>query len=183
MSTANLGQFGVDKPRSHGNGWRIFYGVLLIIAGVLAFFMPAIAALSAVLVLGWLFLIGGGIEIAYAVQTRHLGHFGWKLTSGILDVILGLAIVVLPGAAIATLGLIIGAFLFAGGIARIVLALRARPLPGWGWVLVDGILSVLLAALIAFGWPASSVAIMGVMVGIWFLSAGMWRIALRHSPS
>jgi uncharacterized membrane protein HdeD (DUF308 family) len=52
---------------------------------------------------------------------------------------------------------------------------------GWGWVLVDGILSILLAILIAIGWPASSVAIIGVMVGIWFISAGIWRIALRHA--
>jgi uncharacterized membrane protein HdeD (DUF308 family) len=181
MSTANLNPFGVGRPGASESGWRVVYGVLLIIAGILAIVMPGIAALWAVLILGWLLLIGGGIELAYAIQTRHSGHFGWKLASAILNMVLGMAILLLPGAAVASLGFLIGAFLFAGGISRTVFAFRARPMIGWGWVLVDGILSILLAILIAIGWPASSVAIIGVMVGIWFISAGIWRIALRHA--
>jgi uncharacterized membrane protein HdeD (DUF308 family) len=183
MSTTNFGQYPAGRRGTGGSGWRLACGVLLIIAGILAIVMPGIAALWAVVILGWLLLIGGGIELAYAIQTRHLGHFGWKLTSAILDMVLGIAILMLPGTALATLGLLIGAFLFAGGIARILLALRVRPMGGGGWVLLDGILSILLAVLIAIGWPASSIAIIGIMVGIWFLSAGIWRIALRHAPA
>jgi uncharacterized membrane protein HdeD (DUF308 family) len=180
MSTTNVERFGHRDPRAAQSGWRIVYGILLIVAGILAILMPEIAALSAALVLGWLLLIGGAVEIAYAIQTRALGHFGWKLFSGLLDLVLGLAILVLPFAAVASLGLLIGAFLFVGGIARIALSFRARPMRGWGWILVDGILSIIIAILIAIGWPASSAVIIGVMVGIWFLSAGIWRIALRH---
>ncbi|HUJ00152.1 MAG TPA: HdeD family acid-resistance protein [Usitatibacter sp.] len=182
MSTTNVGHLGSPSPRARENGWRLACGLLLIVAGILAILMPGIAALSAALVLGWILLIGGGIEIAYAIQTRALGHFGWKLTSGILDLVLGIAILVLPLAAVASLGLLIGAFLFVGGIARVVLSFRARPMRGWGWVLLDGILSILLAILIAIGWPGSSVVIIGIMLGIWLLSAGAWRIALRHPP-
>lgn len=183
MNAANFGKLRTPSPGAAGSGWRVVYGLLLIVAGVAAIFMPAIAALSAALFLGWILLIGGAIEIAYAVQTRTLGHFGWKLTSGILDFVLGVAVLLLPGAAVASLGLLISAFLFLGGIARIVLSLRARPMRGWGWILGDGVLSLLLAILISIGWPESSVVIIGIMVGIWLLSAGMWRIALRHAPA
>lgn len=183
MSATNIGRSDSRNPRPAGSGWRLVYGILLIVAGIVAILMPGIAALSVALVLGWLLLIGGVIEIAYAIQTRALGHFGWKLTSGILNLILGVAILVLPFAAVASLGLLIGAFLFVGGISRTVLSFRVRPAPGWGWVLLDGILSVLIAILIAIGWPASSAAIIGIMVGIWFLSAGIWRIALRQAPA
>jgi len=182
MSSTNVGPLGTRSPGSGASGWRLACGVLLIVAGILAILMPAIAALSAVLVLGWILLIGGAIEIAYAIQTRALGHFGWKLTSGILDLVLGIAILVLPLAAVASLGLLIGAFLFVGGLSRVVLSFRARPMRGWGWVLLDGIVSILLAILIAIGWPGSSVAIIGIMVGIWLVAAGIWRIALRHAP-
>jgi uncharacterized membrane protein HdeD (DUF308 family) len=85
---------------------------------------------------------------------------------------------VFPVAGIATLALWIGAFLFAGGIVRLILAFRLRPAPGWGWVLVDAILSIVVGALIAWGWPAASIAFIGLLTGFWLLFSGIWRIML-----
>jgi uncharacterized membrane protein HdeD (DUF308 family) len=161
-----------------GRGWRIALGVLLVICGILALLMPAVAAIATALYFAWLLVFGGVFEIAYAVHTRREGGFGWKLASGILTLLLGLAILVFPVAGAASLGLLVGAFLLVGGLSRVTYAFSARPLPGWGWVLFDGLLSILLAILIAIGWPANSLAIIGLLTGFSLIATGIWRIVL-----
>ncbi|MDX3910698.1 MAG: HdeD family acid-resistance protein [Sphingobium sp.] len=168
---------GMSSPT--GRGWMIAWGVLLIIAGFLAVLTPEIAALATTLSLGWLLLLAGVFEIAYALQTRRYRGFSWKLASGIVTLILGVLLLAQPVAGAASIALMVGAFLFTGGLIRTILGVQLRPLPGWGWVLFDGLLSILLAGLIATGWPENSLAIIGVLTGCWLISAGIWRIALR----
>ena len=167
----------LSAPRT---GWHVVWGILLIVAGVLAVLMPGIAALATALIFGWLLVMSGVFEIVYAFQTRGHDGFGWKLASGILTLLLGIAIVVVPLAGVASLALLVGAFLFVGGITRSMLAFRLRPRSGWGWVLFDGLLSIGLALLIAIGWPASSLAFIGLLTGFTLISTGVWRIMLRH---
>ena len=73
-----------------------------------------------------------------------------------------------------------GAFLFASGITRTVLAFRLKPQRGWGWILFDGLLSIGLALLIAIGWPQSSLAFIGLLTGFTLILTGIWRIMLRR---
>jgi len=172
-----------QPPVFHSRGWSIFWGVLLIIVGILALLMPEIAALATVLTLAWLLIFAGIVEIVHAIQTRHRDGFGWKLAAGIITLLLGVAILAFPVAGIATLALWIGAFIFAGGIVRLILAFRVRPAKGWGWVLLDGILSIIIGGLIAWGWPASSIAFIGLLTGFWLLFSGFWRIMLDGRAS
>jgi uncharacterized membrane protein HdeD (DUF308 family) len=179
-----------EIPTSHaptdaasGHGWQMAWGVLLIVSGILAILMPGIAALATALIFAWLLIFGGACEIAYAIQTRSKGGFGWKLASGILTLVLGIAILVLPLAGVASLALLVGAFLFAGGVTRTMLAFRFRPNPGWRWILFDGLLSIGLAILIAIGWPQSSLAFVGLLTGFTLIMTGIWRIVLRRSVS
>jgi uncharacterized membrane protein HdeD (DUF308 family) len=182
MATTTSADIDHGRP-STGSGRQVVWGVLLIVAGVLAVLMPGIAALATALVFGWLLVLSGVFEIVYAFQTRGHEGFGWKLASGILTLVLGLAIVVLPLAGVASIALLVGAFLFAGGVTRTLLAFRVRPRGGWGFVLFDGLLSIGLAILIAIGWPASSIAFVGLLTGFTLISTGIWRIMLRHAPT
>ncbi|MDQ2918215.1 MAG: DUF308 domain-containing protein [Casimicrobiaceae bacterium] len=163
---------------TRSRGWSILWGILLIIIGILALLMPEIAALATALTLAWLLVFAGIIEIVHAFQTRRRRGFGWKLVAGIVTLVLGLIILLFPVAGIATLALWIGAFLFAGGIIRLILAFRLRPVKGWVWVLIDGILSIIIGGLIAWGWPASSIPFIGLLAGFWLLFSGIWRIML-----
>jgi uncharacterized membrane protein HdeD (DUF308 family) len=161
-----------------GRGWQIAFGVILIVAGVIAVLMPAVAALATALVFAWVLVISGVFEIAYAVVTRAREGFVWKLIVGLLTLVLGIALLVVPLAGVATLAMLVASFLFLGGVARFILALRMRPLPRWGWVMFDGLLSIALAILIAIGWPPNSLAVIGLLTGFALISSGVWRIAL-----
>jgi uncharacterized membrane protein HdeD (DUF308 family) len=169
-------------PAASGSGWQVVWGVLLIAAGVLAVLMPGVAALATALIFAWVLIFGGGFEIVYAVQTRARHGFGWKLASGVLTLVLGIAILVVPVAGVASLALMVGAFLFAGGVTRTMLAFRLKPQSGWGWVLLDGLVSIAVAILIAIGWPQSSLAFIGLLTGFSLIATGVWRIILRKHP-
>jgi uncharacterized membrane protein HdeD (DUF308 family) len=169
--------------RSSGN-WVIVWGVLLIVAGVLAIMEPAIAALAAEMLLAWLFVFAGIVQIVYAFHQRAKDGFGLKILSAILILLLGIFMLMRPGVGIASIALLIGAFVLASGVSNIMLAFKLKPKAGWGWVLFDGILSIVIALLIATGWPQSSVGFVGILVGILMIYGGIWRIilgrALRH---
>lgn len=168
---------------ANGHGWWIAWGVLLILAGVLAVLMPEVAALATALVFGWLLLLGGVFELAHAIQVRHHAGFGWRLLSALLTLVLGLAILVVPFAGVASLALLVCVFLLVGGIVRALLAFRLRPQRGWGWVLFDGVVSILVAILIGIGWPQSSLPFIGLLTGFWLIANGLWRIVLARFAS
>lgn len=161
-------------------GGSLAWGVLLIAGGLLAVAMPGVAALATALVLGWLLVLAGVFEIAHAIHTRRAHGLAWKLVSGLLTLGLGVVILAAPVTGVASLALVIGAFLFVAGIARTLLAMHLRPLHGWGWVLFDGLLSIAVAILVAIGWPESSVPLIGLLTGLSLISAGIWRIVLRR---
>jgi len=164
---------------ARSRGWRIAWALLLIAAGALAVLMPGIAALATATLLAWLLVLAGVFELAYAAHTRQRPGLGWKVASGIVTLLLGIAIAVLPLAGILSLALLVGAFLLVGGIARIVLASRLRPVRGWGWVLADGVTSVIVGILIGIGWPGNSIAIIGLLTGLSLIASGVWRLLLR----
>jgi len=161
--------------------WVMILGIVMIIAGVLAVFAPAPAALATSLFFAAMFILGGAAQIAHAVATRTHDGFGWKLLSGIAMGVLGVLFAVFPVAGIASLALLVGALLLANGVCSVMLAFRLRPKKGWGWVLFDGALSIVLAALIAIGWPATSIPIIGLLTGFALISGGVWRIVLARA--
>jgi uncharacterized membrane protein HdeD (DUF308 family) len=51
-----------------------------------------------------------------------------------------------------------------------------RSLPGSGWVLFDGIATLLLGFMIVYPWPSSSAWALGTLVGINLLISGFTRL-------
>jgi uncharacterized membrane protein HdeD (DUF308 family) len=176
MSTAT------QPPASFGpqlsSGWSLALGILLIIAGVTALLFPMIAAVAAALYIGWFALIAGAIAIAIAIKTRSEAHFGWRLLVGVVYLALGFLLVANPLAGAASLALFVGALLAAAGVVEIALAFRIKPHKGWGWLLANGIVSIVLAVLIAIGWPLDSLLLIGYLVGFQIIACGVARIAL-----
>ena len=161
--------------------WVIVWGILLIVTGIVAIMQPAVAALAFELLLGWLLVFAGVVEIVYAIQERGKEGFTLKILLAILTLLLGIFLLIRPGIGIASIALLIGAFLFAHGIAAVMLAFKLKPRQGWGWVLFDGILSIVIALMIASGWPDSSIGFVGTLVGILLMYGGVWRIVLGRA--
>jgi uncharacterized membrane protein HdeD (DUF308 family) len=66
---------GVQAAISENRTWFTILGVLLIILGVAAIAFPLLTTIAAKIALGWLFLIGGVVQIAHAFSTRQWSEF------------------------------------------------------------------------------------------------------------
>ena len=75
------------------------------------------------------------------------------------------------------LTLIMAIFLIVSGIVRIVVALLER-FPGWGWVLLNGAVALLLGLLIRREWPLSGLVVIGLYVGIEMVFNGWYWVML-----
>jgi uncharacterized membrane protein HdeD (DUF308 family) len=69
------------------------------------------------------------------------------------------------------------------GVFELIVFSLLRRLPGAGWFLavwflIDGLVSLLLAGLIFFHWPSSSLWAIGTLVGISLLLSGIARLTL-----
>ncbi|HTP45641.1 MAG TPA: HdeD family acid-resistance protein [Casimicrobiaceae bacterium] len=159
-------------------GWSLALGILLVIAGVVALLFPVLAAVTAALYVGWFALIAGVIALVVTWRTRNEPHLGWRIAVGILYIVLGFLLVANPVAGAASLALLVGGLMAASGVVEIMLAVRHKPKAGWGWLLADGIISILLAVLIVIGWPLSSLVLIGYLVGFQIILCGVARIAL-----
>lgn len=159
-------------------GWSLALGILLLIAGIVALLFPVLAAVTASLYIGWFALIAGVIAVWVAISTRSEPNFGWRLATGVLYLVLGLLLVANPVAGAASLALLVGALMAVSGVVEIMLAVRRRPRSGWGWLLANGILSIVLAILIVIGWPLGSLVLIGYLVGFQIITCGIARLGL-----
>ncbi len=170
----------------HHAGWYIVLGVLLVILGIFALTVPFLFTAAAVLLLGFVLMVGGVSEVIHAFYVRRWGRFLLDLLIGVLYFIVGLMLVIKPLVGAIGLTLLIAVFLIVEGISRIMAAF-ALHYHGWGWSVVSGIISVLLGALIWAKWPFDTFWVIGVFVGIDLLFAG-WSyiivaLAARSAPA
>jgi uncharacterized membrane protein HdeD (DUF308 family) len=116
------------RRRGEGTWWALLLeGIAGIVAGVLAFFLPAVTAIALVfLIAGWA-LVTGGLEIAAAIRLRKVIDGEWRLAlRGVLSVALGVLLALFPGPGALALVVWIGAFAIAFGVVLMVLSLRIR---------------------------------------------------------
>lgn len=152
--------------------WFIGLGIAFLVLGVLAVLAPLAASLVSAVFIGWLMLIGGVVQFIHAVKNRRWEHSTFAIVSAVIQAIAGLCVVLFPIAGTLTLTLVFAAYFIAEGVLKIVRAVQHRDLPAWGWLLFDGILALVLGALIVIGWPGTAVWAIGLLVGINLLFSG-----------
>ncbi|MEZ5582128.1 MAG: HdeD family acid-resistance protein [Candidatus Competibacteraceae bacterium] len=168
----NAGELIAEK-----RNWFIALGILLIVIGLLAIAFPFATTIAAEIFLGWLFLIGGLFQIVQAFSTQRWSQFLLNILLGILYFLAGAWLAFFPLAGIVTLTIFLVALFIAEGILQIIMAFRMRPMRGWSWMLVSGILALLVGVLIYAQLPSSAVWAIGLLVGINIISTG-WAYLL-----
>jgi uncharacterized membrane protein HdeD (DUF308 family) len=167
-----------NKEINRAVGWSIALSVLMIAAGVLAIIVPKISGIAVTLLVGWLLLFCGGAHLAYAWQMRRSGGLWWGILIGIIYIVAGGYLLLHPMVGLATLTVVLAAYLVAASILEFILAFQLRPLTGSGWLLLDGIITLILAIIIGWTWPGSTLWVIGTLVGISIFFSGVTRLML-----
>jgi uncharacterized membrane protein HdeD (DUF308 family) len=145
--------------------WFLVLGIVLIVAGFVAIAYPFAATITTVQVFGFLLLFSGVVEIVSGIWTRRWRGFFVHLLCGLLYLFAGLVFVERPIGMGFVLTLMLAVFFFAGGIVRIVVAVAER-FSGWGWTLLSGVISIVLAIIIWQDIFESGLFVIGTLVGI-----------------
>ena len=145
-------------------GSSIGLSVLMILAGILAIVVPPAAGIAVAILVGWLLVFSGGAHLVFAWHTRTTRGFVWEILLGILYVLVGAYLLLRPVAGLASLTLALAIYLFAEGVLEFVLSFRLRPMRGSGWLLVDGVITLILAVMIWRTWPSSTEWVIGTLV-------------------
>jgi len=151
----------------------IVWGVSLIILGMVAVGSPMIAAVAVNAVIAWLIVLAGVVHLTVAFHTREAGSVIWRLLVGLAYVVFGIYLIAHPALGVASLTLLLASLFLVDSILNIVLFLKIRSDNASGWVLMDGIITLLLGLMIYAQWPSSSAWAIGTLVGVSMIFSGL----------
>ena len=116
---------------------------------------------------------GAGEDPAEQNIAQLLAQNWWAFAiRGVLGVIFGLIAILLPGVTMLSLVLVFSAYAFVDGIFAIIASVRAaKQHARWGFLVLEGIVNI-VAAVIAFQWPAITVVTFVFLVGTWAILSG-----------
>ena len=162
---------------SENRTWFIIFGILLIVLGTIGIAFPFLTTIATKIFLGWLFLVGGVVQIIHAFSARGWSEFFLDLLMGVLFVIGGSWLAFFPLTGIITLTIFLAAMFVVQGVIEIAMALRIRPHKGWIWMLLAGIVALVVGFLILVQLPSSATWAIGLLVGINLIMTG-WAYLL-----
>lgn len=152
-------------------------GVGLVIIGTLCIVHPLVASVTTVLFLGFLMLAAGIGQIVSSFWAGKWSGMLMHLLIGALYVVVGFMLIGEPETNLILLTKILAIFLIVVGVFDILSALIQR-FHGWGWVLLNGGVTLLLGLMIYRSWPESSIWVFGLFVGIEMIFNGWAWIML-----
>jgi uncharacterized membrane protein HdeD (DUF308 family) len=159
-------------------GWSIVLSVLMIVAGVLAIIVPPVSGIAVTILVGWLLVFRGATHMVYAWHTRRSGGLLLEILLGIIYIVAGGYLLLHPMAGLASLTFVLAVYLLLEAILEFILSFQLRPLPGSGWLLFDGIITLILAIMIWRTWPTSTMWVIGTLVGISMILSGVARLMI-----
>lgn len=159
-------------------GWSIALSVLMLLAGFLAIVVPPVAGIAVAVFVAWLLVFSGAAHLVFAWHTRTTGGIIWELLLGLAYIIVGCYILRSPVAGLASLTLALAIYLAAEGVLELILSFQLRSMSGAGWLLFDGIVTLILAVMIWRTWPWSSAWAIGTLVGVSMIFSGTARLML-----
>jgi uncharacterized membrane protein HdeD (DUF308 family) len=129
------------------------FGVYLLVSGLaelfMAFTLPGSATASRVML-----FISGALSIVLAILSFR--HFGDSYAALLLSLWIGIG------------------FVFQGVTATVV-GISASEMPGRGWTIAAGIVSV-IAGMVVVTWPFDSIAVLTLAAGIWLVVIGVTQV-------
>ena len=167
-----------DSIASLGSGGSIVWAILLIAFGILAIALPLATSIGVVLILACLLVFSGAFQFIHAFRSHGAGSIAWKLLVAVLYLAAGLYFVMHPLLGVASFTLVLACFFVAEGVIDLAVYFANRSAQGAGWILFDGIVTLILGVLVWSHWPSSSAWVIGTLVGISMILTGNTRLMI-----
>ena len=149
-------------------------GVLSVIAGVVLVLKPS-HSLSTLAVIFGIFLLLDGIAELIQSFGRAVEHRALAAILGVLGIVFGLLLIRHPSGAVTTIGLLIGIWLVAAGIVRLIRAVYVGAHLALSVVIA---LLEIVAGIVIVSNPHIGYSTLAIISGIWLILSGLGVVAL-----
>ena len=159
-------------------GLVLLRGVLGILFGLIALFMPGPTLAALVLLFGAYALLDGVLALIMAISGRRERGLGALLIEGVFGIGAGVVTFVYPGiTAIALLAVIASWAIFTGALAIVTAIALRKEITGEWALAASGVLSILFGVLLIIRAPAGLLALVW-LIGIYAMASGIALIPL-----
>ena len=158
----------------------LLLGILFILMGIWVLMTPLTSYIALSLLFSMMFFINGILEIVFAISNRRkLDGWGWQLTGGVVDLLLGTILLSIPGISFLALPVFVGFGLMFRSMIIIGLSfdLKFYHVPGWGWLLVLSLLAMLFSFMLIFNPVFAGLTIV-IFTAMALFVVGIFRILL-----
>ena len=165
------------------SGWQptLIIGIITLILGIIVTARPSGSLNVIAVLLGVLAILSGIFQLARAFARDERNRI-WLGISGLLFIVIGVVLIRHLHLTVAAIGLFVGITWIVQGIAELMVAFSGRP--GSGWWGLFGVVS-LIAGIVVTASPVTSVTVIAVLLGIWFIVMGLFEIGgallIRHA--
>ena len=172
-------------PGILAGSWQatLFLGVLTLILGIIVSFHPTGSLNVLAVLLGVLMILSGIFHLIRVFDPQEL-HRVWLGVAGLLFIVIGVVLIRHLHLTLALVGLIIGITWIVQGLAALIGGISGGVREGRAWWIIFGAVS-LIAGIVVAAAPTSSLSVLAVLLGIWFIVMGIFEIIggflLRHA--
>jgi uncharacterized membrane protein HdeD (DUF308 family) len=164
-----------EVPQIGRNWWMfVLLGLVCLVTGVLAMVWPGVTLLTLGILFGIYLLVSAILEIIDAIA----GDPGGRALSailGIVSLIAGLICIRRPGESLLAIVIVVGIFLIAEGVIRVI---RAFTGPGTRvWAVLLGLLDV-GAGIVIMAWPEIGLVTLAIFFAVTMVVRGIFAIVV-----
>ncbi len=172
----------INKVKSTINNWWIYLilGIIFLMGSVYVFSVPAASYLTLSIFFAAFMLVDGIGGISLSLTNReHMEGWGWQLASGIISLLIGLALFIHPGLSMAVLPVFVGFWVLMKGslVIGTSIDLKSQEVKNWGWILAMGILNAVLG-IVMIANPIFGASMVLIFTAISLLSLGISMITV-----
>jgi uncharacterized membrane protein HdeD (DUF308 family) len=174
-----------SPPGLLAGSWQatLFLGVLTLILGLIVSFHPTGSLNVLAVLLGVLMILSGIFHLIRVFDPQEV-HRVWLGIAGLLFIVIGVVLIRHLHVTRAIIGLVIGITWIVQGLVALIGGISGGVREGRAWWITFGVVS-LIAGIVVAAAPASSLNVLAVLLGIWFVIMGIFEIIggflLRHA--
>lgn len=164
---------GIKRSRN----MMIALGIVMILAGFAAIVFPFVSSLGVVWMVAVMLIVASIAQSVSAFSFPKWGGVVLGLIVAALWLIGGLYLLTQPLEGVFILTVFVAAIFVIEGVIKTILSVQMRPLAGWGWLLFDGLVSIVLGAMLWWQLPMSALWALGTLAGISIMISG-WTLVM-----
>jgi len=160
--------------------WRVpaGSGIVLALLGLLAIVFPFVTGVSLSLLLGAVLVVAGVAHAVHAFSAPGWTGSAVQAILAVVYVVAGIIFFANPVFGLATLTLLVIAYLFVGGLVELVVGLGMPREANGLWIAASGAVGILLAGLLWVGFPSTALWAVGTLFGVNLLISGVAMLSV-----